>query len=84
MVPEETPFHHPTINGEESERCRADLVFYETPERRRGVRGRLDRLGGLLAHNGYDNDVSRITENVLRRFADPAPFALPVAEKAGR
>ena len=22
-----------------------------------------------LAHNGYDNNVSRITDNVLRRFA---------------
>jgi N,N-dimethylformamidase len=29
---------------------------------------------GALAHNGYDNNVSRIMENVLRRFVDPAPF----------
>jgi N,N-dimethylformamidase len=30
---------------------------------------------GSLSHNGYDNNVSRITENVLRRFAsdDPLP-----------
>src|SRR6218665_3135795 len=27
-----------------------------------------------LSHNGYDNDVSRITANVLRRFLDPRPF----------
>lgn len=27
-----------------------------------------------LDHNGGDNDVARITENVLRRFLDPAPF----------
>jgi N,N-dimethylformamidase len=25
---------------------------------------------GSLSHNRYDNDVSRITENVLRNFAD--------------
>jgi N,N-dimethylformamidase len=25
---------------------------------------------GSLSHNGYDNDISQITENVLRRFAD--------------
>jgi hypothetical protein len=24
--------------------------------------------GGSLAHNGYDNGVARISENVLRRF----------------
>jgi N,N-dimethylformamidase len=24
--------------------------------------------GGALSHDGYDNNVSRITENVLRRF----------------
>jgi N,N-dimethylformamidase len=29
---------------------------------------------GSLSHNGYDNNVSRITENVLRRFSDPQPF----------
>jgi N,N-dimethylformamidase len=27
-----------------------------------------------FAHRGYDNNVSRITGNVLRRFLDPAPF----------
>jgi len=32
---------------------------------------------GSLAHNGYDNNVSRMTGNVLRRFVDPAPFAMP-------
>jgi N,N-dimethylformamidase len=29
---------------------------------------------GALATNNYDNDVSRVTENVLRRFSDPAGF----------
>ena len=29
---------------------------------------------GALSHNGYQNNVSRITENVIRRFLDPAPF----------
>jgi N,N-dimethylformamidase len=27
-----------------------------------------------LSHNGYDNNVSRITANVLRHFLDPAPL----------
>ena len=29
---------------------------------------------GSLSHNGYDNNVSRIVDNVLRRFRDgPGP-----------
>ena len=32
---------------------------------------------GSLSYNNYDNNVSRITENVLRRFAAEAPLALP-------
>ena len=53
---------------------RADMVFFETPGG-----GAVFSVGsiswfGALARNGYDNDVSRITENVVRRFLDPAPF----------
>jgi N,N-dimethylformamidase len=29
---------------------------------------------GALSHNAYDNDVARITANVLRRFSDETPF----------
>ena len=29
---------------------------------------------GSLSHNGYDNNVSRITGNVLRRFLDEEPL----------
>jgi N,N-dimethylformamidase len=32
---------------------------------------------GSLSHDGYDNAVSRITENVLRRFAADAPLPPP-------
>ncbi|MFN0089524.1 MAG: N,N-dimethylformamidase beta subunit family domain-containing protein [Acidimicrobiales bacterium] len=58
-------------------RVRADVVFYETP-----AGGAVFSVGsiawfGALAHQGYDNDVARITENVLRRFADPTPFPPP-------
>lgn len=77
VVPEETLFHHPTINGEESADCYADIVFYECPNG-----GALFSVGSItwpasLAHAGYENNVSRITENVLKRFADDTPFAMP-------
>ena len=29
---------------------------------------------GALSHNSYDNNVARITGNVLRRFIDDTPF----------
>lgn len=61
-------------NGEEHPDVRADMVFYEGP---RG--GAVFSVGSIawaasLPHNGFDNDVARITANVIRRFADPAPF----------
>ena len=56
---------------------RADVVFYETPNG-----GAVFSVGsiswfGALARDGYDNDIARITANVVRRFADPEPFPLP-------
>ena len=56
---------------------RADMVFFETPGG-----GAVFSVGsiswfGALARDGYDNDVARITTNVLTRFADPEPFPAP-------
>jgi N,N-dimethylformamidase len=56
---------------------RADMVFFETQGG-----GAVFSVGsiawsGSLAHAGYDNNVARITENVVRRFADPEPFVMP-------
>lgn len=77
VAPEETTFHHPTINGEEAEKCFADIVFFET-----GNGGAVFSTGSIgwatsLAHNSYQNDISRMTENVVHRFADPRPFPMP-------
>ena len=56
---------------------RADIVFYETPSG-----GAVFSVGsiswfGALARNGYDNDISQMTRNVLERFVDPTPFEKP-------
>ena len=55
-------------------KIRADVVFFEGPEG-----GAVFSVGsiswyGALAHDGYDNDIARITTNVMRRFLDPRPF----------
>ena len=47
---------------------KSDMVYFEGPEG-----GAVFSVGsiawcGALSHNNYDNNVSRITENVLRRF----------------
>ena len=77
LAPEETLFHHPMINGEEAPGCTADIVFYECPNG-----GAVFSVGsiawaGSLNHNGYGNNISRITENVVRRFAEDTPFEMP-------
>jgi N,N-dimethylformamidase len=53
---------------------RADIVFFETLSG-----GAVFATGSIawccaLSHNAYDNNVSRLTGNVLRRFIDPRPF----------
>ncbi|WP_352901214.1 N,N-dimethylformamidase beta subunit family domain-containing protein [Mesorhizobium sp. M1340] len=63
--------------GGENENVRSDLVFFETSSG-----GAVFSVGSIswcmsLPINGYDNDVSRLTRNVLERFREPAPFPLP-------
>ena len=62
------------LDGVQNGRVRADMVFFETPGG-----GAVWSTGSIawatsLASNGFENNVSRITENVLRRFLDPRPF----------
>jgi len=71
---EEILMSQPEMQGS---KVRADMVFFETP-----VGGAVFSTGsisyaGALAVNGFDNDIARITNNVLDRFLDPAPFDYP-------
>jgi len=69
LVPEEMLTHVHTLPGEPVDRLiRADMVYYETPNG-----GAVFSVGsitfcGSLAHGGYDNNISRILLNVVRRF----------------
>jgi N,N-dimethylformamidase len=77
LVPDETGFHHSAMDGAQNPRVRADMTFFETP-----AGGAVFSVGSIawsasLPHNDFDNNIARITENVLRRFLDPEPFAMP-------
>jgi N,N-dimethylformamidase len=62
------------MDGIESPLVRADMVFFETLNG--GAVFSTGSIGwaGSLAHDGYRNNISTITENVLRRFISPEPF----------
>lgn len=66
----------PFVDGESNPAVRADLAFFET-----GAGGAVFSVGsmswaGALSHDDYDNNVSRITRNVLDRFL-AGPFDAP-------
>jgi N,N-dimethylformamidase len=73
-TPEEFYITHRGLTGEQNFRVRADMTFFPTAKG-----GAVFTTGSIawccsLPHNGYSNNVARITGNVLRRFLDPAPF----------
>jgi len=77
LVPESMTSSIAYHNGEENPRVKADMVFFETPEG-----GAVFSVGSIswaaaLCHGGYQNNVARITANVLLRFADQTPFPMP-------
>ncbi len=50
------------------------MVFYEIPGGGAVFSASSIAWAGSLSQNDYENNVSRITDNVLRRFVDPTPF----------
>ena len=65
------------MDGRQNPNVRADMTFFETPGG-----GAVFSVGSIawsasLPHNDFDNNVSRISENVIRRFLDDDPFPMP-------
>jgi N,N-dimethylformamidase len=74
LTPEEMLAGFPGADAIENPKVRAELVYFET-----GTDGAVFSTGSItwaasLCHNKYDNNVARITGNVLRRFIDPRPL----------
>lgn len=68
QVVEELHFNVPGMSGEENPKVRADMVYYPTPNGGAVFSTSSISYCGSLSHNNYDNNISKITENVLRRF----------------
>jgi N,N-dimethylformamidase len=77
LVNEEMNVSFAGADGRFSAAVRADMVFYEHPGGGAVFSTGSIAYVGSLGHKRYDNNVSRLTLNVLRRFLDPAPFPLP-------
>jgi N,N-dimethylformamidase len=69
-VPEELLGRLTTINGEPAPQLvRAEIVLGETAGGGAFFSTGSITFAGSLSHNGYDNPISRMLENVLRRFS---------------
>jgi len=77
ICPDEIGFHHAAMDGVQSPIIRADMTFFETPGGGAVFSVSSIAWAASLPHNGYDNNVARISENVVRRFLEDAPFTMP-------
>jgi transposase len=74
LVNEEFGVVPPNLGGDVNPRVKADLAFGETPSSGALFCTSSIAWCGSLSHNSYDNNISRITANVLDRFLKQAPF----------
>jgi N,N-dimethylformamidase len=76
LVCEDMPVTHLRLGGTTCEEVRADIVLM--PTARGGAVFSTGSIGwtAAMAVAGYDNNVARMTGNVLRRFLDPEPLDL--------
>ncbi len=74
-VVEEIFFNFPGLDGTQDPQVRADIVYFDTTNGGAVFSSSSISWCGSLPWNGADNNVSRMTANVLRQFAkdEPAP-----------
>ena len=77
MTPEDLLDPTPDWSGTQADIIRADLTFFETVGGGAVFSTGSIAWAGAMAWNGYDNEIARMTENVLRRFNDATPFEIP-------
>ncbi len=66
-----------TVPDPRDNEVRADMTFFETPLGGAVFSAGSISYAGSLSTNGYNNDIARLTRNVLQRFDNPSPFEFP-------
>lgn len=74
-VTEELHFNIPGLAGDENPGVRADIVYYPTPNGGGVFSTSSISYCGSLSHNNYNNNISQLTENVLKRFLADEPLS---------
>jgi N,N-dimethylformamidase len=77
LVNEEVRVAHGMTDGLSNKQIHADMTFFETAGGGAVFSTGSIAYAGALGHNGFDNAIAKLTWNILRRFADPAPFKIP-------
>ncbi|WP_307786827.1 N,N-dimethylformamidase beta subunit family domain-containing protein [Mycolicibacterium mengxianglii] len=67
----------PGHTGTQNPRIRADMAFHETPNGGGVWSFSSISYCGSLSHNNYDNNISKLTANVLNRFMVDGPLPEP-------
>jgi N,N-dimethylformamidase len=74
VVCEELLINYPGLGGQENHLVRADIVYYPTTNGGGVFSTGSIAWSGSLSHNNYKNNVSRMTKNVLDKFAKDKPL----------
>ncbi len=77
LVAEEVLIPHGATDAIINPDIHADMTFFETPGGGAVFSTGSIAYAGSLAWNRFDNNLFRLTTNVLNRFKNPAPFRMP-------
>lgn len=77
LASEEVLTPHGATDGLSSDAIHADMVFFETPGGGAVFSTGSVAYAAALSWNGFNNDLFRLTTNVLRRFRQGTPFEMP-------
>ena len=80
LVMEDFGFNQQGLDGTTHPRVRADIAFHETPNGGACFSFSSIAYCGSLPWNNCDNNISRLTKNVLDRFMQDGPLPAPPAE----
>ncbi|MBL8688379.1 MAG: N,N-dimethylformamidase large subunit [Rhodospirillaceae bacterium] len=77
LVAEEINIGHGALDAVQNAQIRADITFFETPNGGAVFSTGSIAYAGSLPIDGFNNNIAKLTTNVLKRFAEDRPFAMP-------